>query len=172
MSKRTTGWKLIGRKGGEYYFVDSVFEHQDNFRGVTGSIVRPVSPKEYEEASDRENVAERLEDYWNVCHARDDYDNEEDFDAAFEDFIDEAIEYDGIDQIMFDGSDNCNASDSFDELGIKHEFTDCSGCGRIFGKRDNLDFDEVFDYPALVAIRAYEGGSLSRDYVARIIFGE
>ena len=58
------GFVCIGVKGGEYYFADSVFEHSDNFRGVTGTVVRPVSEDEWDYASDRENVAERLEDYY------------------------------------------------------------------------------------------------------------
>jgi hypothetical protein len=74
---------------------------------------------------------------------------------------------------MFDGSDNCDASDSFTELGIEHEYTDCSGGGRIFGnfgRNDRLTFDEVYNRKALVAIEALEDGAVSADYAARVVF--
>lgn len=157
---RTNSFKLIGRKDNDYYFVDSVFKHRDGLAGVTGSVVRPVSPDEWEWASDRENVAERLQDG---------YDGDLDGDD-FEDFVDRVIADHGIEYLMFDGSDRDAASEAFDDLGVEHKSTDCSGGGRIFSSINDMDFDEVYDRKALVAIAAYEDGAVSYDYAVSIIF--
>ena len=46
MSKRTQGAVLVGRMDQEYYFVESVFEHKNGFRGCTGTVVYPVSDEQ------------------------------------------------------------------------------------------------------------------------------
>lgn len=180
---RTEGFKCIGRIGGDYIFAQSVFKHRDDLSGVTGCSVHPVSAEEFEWNSDKENVAERLEhcfaDLWktdaelrlNACSGRsrwsgqfqDSYDNE------LERWVDQVIDTDGIENIMFDSSFCCDASNAFDQMGIEHECTDCSGCGRMF---PIAGFDEVFDQEALDAINDYEAGKISYDDAARIIFGE
>jgi len=163
---RLNGNKLIGRIGDDYYFAESVFQHSADFRGVTGYVVRPVSPQEYAWASDRENVAERLQS----C-----YDGDTDS-PAFESWVDDAIAFDGIDSIMFDQSFGCAASDAFEALGIEHECTDCIGCGRIYGRFDggnHIEFDEVYDPAALGAILLMESkeGTLTLEQAGRVIFG-
>lgn len=35
--------KLVGRIGDAYIFLDYTFEHSPDFRGATGSSIRPVS---------------------------------------------------------------------------------------------------------------------------------
>ena len=169
---RHNGWVLIGRKDGEYYFCDSVFDHGDGFVGATGSIVRPVSEEEYEWASDRENVAERYCDVWMEMKGIRDYDEDE-HEAEFMEWIDQMLQYDDPAWIMFDDSDTCDASKSFEALGIEHECTDCSGGGRIFNNwhRDGrMEFDEVYNVKALVAIEALEDGAVSADYAAKVVF--
>lgn len=163
---RFNGSKLIGRRGDEYYFADSVFDHGDGFKGVTGYIVRPVSPQEYAWASDRENVAERLQD----C-----YDGDTDS-TAFEDWVDSAIQFDGIENLMFDASYTCDASAAFEALGIEHECTDCSGCGRIWSRDSGKDFDEVYDGAALAAIVAFETEEtknvFTAEQIGRVLFND
>lgn len=175
MSRRTNGIKLVGRDGDTYYFVDSVFEHNDGFRGCTGFAVRPVSPKEYEWASDRENVAERLRELYDCQYGDNDSfyspDCAEDArEADFERFVDDVIHYDGIDHIMFDESYCCDASPVFDRLGIEHESTDCNGCGRMF--KVDSDYEELFDFGAWIGVRSFEGGIGSYEWAARTIFGK
>ena len=162
---RTNGSKLIGCKDGDYYFVDSVFKHDDNLTGVTGNVVRPVSTDEWHWAGDWDNVAERVQDW---------YDGDPD-DDEFKDFVDDVIATEGRESTMFDDSFGSDASAAFDALGIEHECTDCSECGRIFssiGRASGLNFDEVFDRKALIAIQAYEDGAVSYDYAVQVIFGE
>jgi hypothetical protein len=75
---------------------------------------------------------------------------------------------------MFDPSDGCEASAYFDDCGIEHETTNCSGGGRIFGNFGNtgrMVFDEVFDRKALIAIEALEDGAVSADYAGQVVFG-
>lgn len=165
---RHNGWVLIGRNGSEYHFCESVFDHGDDFQGATGSIVRPVSAEEYEWASDRENVAERYCMYWMEMKGIRDYDEDE-HEAEFMEWIDQMLQYDDPAWIMFDDSDTCDASESFEALGIEHECTDCIGGGRIFSV--GSDYEEVFNRKALVALQALEDGAVSADYAAKVVFG-
>ena len=185
MSIRHEGFKCIGRRDGDYYFAQSVFQHRDDFQGATGSVVRPVSADEYEYASDPENVAERYYDCWigqfgsagsphcEECEGHPhsergcDSCNVPSLDA----WIALAINSDGIDHLMFDGSDGCDASAAFDEMGIDHESTDCIGGGRCFTDADRGNWDEVYDRKALVALMALEDGAVDVDYAAAIVFG-
>ena len=166
MSTRKSGFKCIGRIGNEYHFADSVFKHDGDFQGVTGSVVRPVCQDEYDEATSRENIEERLRDAWECMEKEGD---EEDFQA----WVDDVINYDGRESVVFDESDCCDAECAFDAMGIEYVCTDCIGGGRIFGDADGRDkFDEVFDQEALDAINDFEDGRLELDYVAGVVFGE
>ncbi len=49
MSKRTEGSVLVARMDGEYYFVQSVFKHNDDFAGCTGVGVFPVTEAEMDD---------------------------------------------------------------------------------------------------------------------------
>ena len=153
-TKRLKGFKCIGRKGDDYYFADSTFKHRDDFQGVTGTVVRPVSTEEWDWASDPENVAERLLECYDGCKCDADWMNGD----KYNDWVDMVICADGIAETMFDTSYTCDASDAFDEMGIEHEATDCNSCGRIFGRLGFDDFDEVFDREALMAINLIEAG--------------
>jgi hypothetical protein len=169
---RINGAKLIGRIGDDYYFADSAFKHErdgnNGFQGVTGFIVRPVSEAEYEWCSDRENVAERLQDVY-ACIKDQRLCDTDVNSPEFEEFVDNAIRYDGIEHLMFDSSYTCDASRAFDNLGIEHECTDCSGCGRIFG---SLNFDEVYDYFALLAINEIEAGNFDAESASSMVFAD
>lgn len=183
MGERRKGFVLIGRVDGNYYFADSVFEHEhDGFRGVTGSVVRPVFADEYEWASDPENVAERYQDIWGYtfesaadtccenCFGEPDPDTgcDECNIPSLDRWVSDIIRFDGIENAMFDPSYVCDASPVFERLGIKHECTDCSGGGRIF--TNGVDFDRLHNPDAYAAILKYEEGSLSFDNAARGIF--
>lgn len=192
MSIRHEGFVLIGRRDGDYHFVESVFDHGDGFQGATGSIVRPVCKDEWEWASDPENVAERLHEYWECEYgrnARSTCDECEGFPdsskgcetcgiESLDDFTARVIAHDGIEHLMFDSSDKDAALAIFEGFVEGVVTTDCSGGGRIFGRDSYVEgnpfrgFDEVYNRKALVAIQALEDGVVSVDYAARIIFGE
>lgn len=166
---RINGSVLIGRNGDEYIFVNSVFDHGGGLRGAAGCSVRPVSTDEYDWATQRENVEERLIDHYEAI-----YDgklhSDESRETDFQRFVDDVIQYDGIDNIMWDESYCCEASEAFDELGIEHECTDCIGWGRVFDK--NSDYEEIYNLAAWVAIRSLEAGSFTAEHAAKIIFGD
>lgn len=175
---RHKGCTLIGRNGSDYFFADSVFDHGDGFKGVTGFVVRPVCTKEWEWAEDRENVAERYDDVFNKfwdgkgsgsrCKSTGRFISARE--TAFNAWIDLAIAVDGIDHLMFDGSYVCDASDIFDRLGVEHETTDCSGYGRIFSK--DSDYEELYNLSAWVAVRSLEAGHCSAEWAGNTIFGK
>jgi len=184
---RINGFEPVGRIGDEYYFADSVFQHSD-FAGVTGTSVRPVSAEEYEWASDPENVAERYCYLWEEMHGSNGADDCEecgghpDSDSgcsscgvpSLDAWVDTAIRIDGIDHLMFDESYCCDASDAFDELGIEHETTDCTGGGRCFGRDSrghSSTFDEVFNQEALDAIIDLEDNNGRVNPTAEAVFG-
>lgn len=162
---RKNGFTLIGRIGSEYYFCDSIFQHRDDFCGAIGSIIRPVSQEEYDWANEIENVKDRLYDVYCERNSVQDLDTD---DPDFTKWVEDVMHYDGVVNVMFDESYCCDASDAFEELGIEHECTDCTGGGRIFSNCP--DFDEVFDRKALVAIQALESGAVDADYAAKVVF--
>jgi hypothetical protein len=159
VSIRVEGFKCVGRNGNEYHFVTSVFDHGDGFAGVTGLIIRPVCADEYN-SWDFEAVAEYLEE----CGLHEGKTCKE-----YMAFVNEAINIDGIEHIIFDESEGCNASAFFDALDVEHECTDCIGGGRIFN--GDSDYEEIYDHAAWVGIRALEGGTGPFDFAAKAIFG-
>jgi hypothetical protein len=160
MKIKVTGCKLVGRNGTDFYFVSSIFDHGSGFRGCTGFVVRPVSAAELNSYS-RDDVRDYLDDAG--CH-------EGKTCAEFNRFVDDVIQYDGVDKVFFDESFCCDASEHFDALGIEYECTDCSGCGRIFSA--SSDYEELFSHAAWIGLRAFEGGNVSFDWAARAIFGD
>ena len=179
---RYSGFVCVGRSGDEYYFVESIFDHGDGFQGCTGCVVRPVSKEEYDWASHTDNVMEWVGDVWEELYkhkACDDcekccgfLDEEEGCEncgvPSLRDFAEKCIDEEGIENLMFDPSNCCEAEEAFAEMGVECECTDCVGCGRIFTR--GMDFDEVFDRAALEAINDFEGHKCSMDYAVSTIF--
>ena len=58
--------KLVGRIDNTYYFCDTLFEHGDDFRGATATVLCPVPRDVYEERIDAGNpdTLEYFEDCW------------------------------------------------------------------------------------------------------------
>lgn len=189
---RTEGAVLIGRKDGEYWFVDSVFQHNDNFAGCTGTIVVPISVAQAEEMLSVEYLQDRYEDVWHEsansdikynCDPCTEGPNEAGCDycgyQSFSDFCSDIAQYEGLDAVTdFPGHDFEAAilellgdekdTDPRDRL----ETVDCTGCGRIFGEPlAESDFDKVYNHKALTVILAFEDGAVTYDYARHVIFG-
>jgi hypothetical protein len=185
-SKRTEGAVLIGRKDGEFWFVDSVFKHDDDFAGCTGTCVYPVSEKQADYLLESDQVEERYCDYWNEQakdHLQEDCDNcsgHPDEDgceycgySSLRDLCADIVQYDGIEAMIdYAGDEYTDAMNEHGDLDDKAEYADCVGCGRIFGRQGPDDFDEVYNRKALVAILAYEDGAVDYDYACRVIYGD
>lgn len=184
MSNRTEGAVLVGRKDGEYYFVSSVFKHDDDFFGCTGTVCRPVTEEIMDDLLSTDNLVERFQDFWEEKYkgdAKDDCQNCEGFldEEGCEDcdypsvksFCNEIGQYYGSDAVIDDpGYDYAEVLNAVcdDEIG----YADCTGCGRIFDRSGILDdFEEVYNHKALVACLAYEDGAVEYDYAVKMIFG-
>lgn len=187
-SRRTNGVKLIARMDGEYYFVDSVFDHGGDFVGVTGTVCHPVSEEQAKELLSLDNLEERYGDHWeeryrNVvdadCEECDGCINDEGCDScgypSLRSLCNEIVQCEGIDAVIdYLGSD---FTDALTAIGEDAEYADCTGAGRIFGNcgREGPmspdEFDEVYDRKALVAILAFEDNAVPYEYAAKVVFG-
>jgi hypothetical protein len=183
MSERTEGAVLVARDGGEYYFVQSVFKHDDDFAGCTGICCDPVTEEHMDYLLSTDNLVERYGDHWEEisnnaldenCEACDGFLDEEGcVDCGYpsvESFCSEIGQYEGSSAVIDDpGGDYAEALNA---IGIEAEYANCSGCGRIFGRMSLGDFDEVYNRKALVACLAYEDGAVDYDYACKVIFGK
>jgi hypothetical protein len=183
---RTKGAVLIARKGDEFWFVDSVFQHDNDLAGCTGTIVYPVSAKHADHLLESDQVEERYCDYWNEQaedHIQDDCDKcsggpDEDGceDCGYQSLRDlcaDVVQYDGIEAMIdYAGDEYVDAMNEHGDLDDEAEYADCVGWGRIFGRQGLNDFDEVYNRKALVAILAYEDGAVDYDYTCRVVYGD
>lgn len=150
--------KLVGRtEDGEYYWLDEVFEHAKNFRGACGSVFRPVTVAQKEEAMTPENAKERFRDLWQEAVRT----------GHTEDSLDEYVEsIVGCDELesFFDLSyyDNgCEIAEIYNsELPAdapeedNAEFCECVGRGRCFNHK--IKWAKVYDTKALKLALSYE----------------
>jgi hypothetical protein len=87
--------QIIGlTKDGEWVCIDYAFEHDGDFRGVTGSSMRVVTKGEYDERMDPENAAEHLEDVWRMMVT----DSEET--RSLDEYVEAVLDADGADAIF------------------------------------------------------------------------
>jgi len=187
---RTEGVVLVARKGGEYWFVSSVFRHDADLYGCTGTTVYPVSVEQADDALSIDSLEDRFEDYW---RERAENDVQEDCEncaggpdeggcedcgyQSLRDFCEDIARYDGYDAV-FDYP-GYGYEEALRELLVSNddpdcvETVDCSSCGRILAAPVKYtDFDEVYNPAALEGCLAYEKGVISYDDAVRIIFGE
>jgi len=158
--------KLVGRKDSEFYFVDDIFKHGDDFMGATGTGVAPVSKEYHEYATSREGLAERFVDAMSqeewlgvIGRDEDEFDSEEELEKAIIDSIVDQHRYGQLDPFeeAYDEEEQMRAIGfSEDEYPI---FEVVSG-GRIFSK--DMKFDEVYDQELLDRILLAEDGKLSK----------
>jgi len=185
-SERSKGVVLVGRKGDEYYFVDSVFRHDDRLAGCTGTVVCPVSTEYADHLLSADQVEDRWFDSWreyafrciesDCRNCRNGVDEEGCEDCGYQslrEFGAEIANGDGIDA-MIDRTDQeyVDALNEHADLDDEAKYADCIGCGRIFGRLGLDDFDEVYNRKALVAILAYEDGATDYDYTRRVVYGD
>ncbi len=184
---RTNGVILVCRKDSEYWFISSVFDHGD-LAGCTGTICYPITEEMMDELLSIDNLVERFGDYWEERYRDDVDENCEACDGWIDEdgckdcgypslrsFCGEIGQYEGPEAVI-DNPGN-EYAEAINAIGVEAEYADCFGCGRIFGSFNEDesmspdDFDEVYDYKALVASLAYEAGAVDYNYACRIIFG-
>ena len=139
--------KLIGRKGEEYYYLDYVFTHRQDFKGATGSIMRPVTEAEAEERRDDWDSDGEM---WRQAVAG------ESTTLSQEEWQQQALAIDG-DDLVFDLSYCCtHGEDLLERLGRdEYELVECLGGGRCF--YTDIEWDELFEPELWELIKEYEG---------------
>jgi hypothetical protein len=126
--------KVIGKTAdGDFYCCEDIFRYSDNFKGATGTVLRPVSLAEYENAENPDNpdTRDRFLDLWKEVVQAGCTEN------GFDDWLKMLLATD-FPECSFDVG-----GDAFwDEIRkIESDLTeekfpifDCIGCGRIFSK--------------------------------------
>jgi hypothetical protein len=155
--------KLVGRKGNEYYFLDYVFKHENDFMGAVGTVVTPVDSNYFEYATSRDGLAERYLDAMSESEWCNTLGLDED-DCTEEEIID------GIENLYRVGElqpfEECSSNEESQMREIA-EFSDSNkyplfeviGGGRSFDK--NNKFDEVYDKSLLALIIKAESNKLA-----------
>ncbi len=182
MSNRTEDTTLVGRIDDMYYFVESIFEHRDDFRGVTGCAGISVNDEHAKEIMSLDNAEERYSYVWEEMNAESADDNcpkcrgtaqiigcEDCGYSSLSAWCTQIINTDGIDAFIDDAGHEAVAA--VHEITGDTEYVDIHSCGRIFASLKLNDFDEVYNRKALVAALAYEDGAVGYDYAVRVIFG-
>lgn len=139
---------VVARKGNEFYILETVFEHDNGFKGATGLVAVGIEQREYDyRTTDRDELTEYFRDSWKEAVKTDDTE------LGLEDYVDDMIELEDIEEIIFDSS----ASEYLEEInekGFDFVYTDCVGGGRIFLHEN--DFDEVYRQDLIELIKQYE----------------
>jgi hypothetical protein len=141
--------KLIARNGDNFYILEEIFKYSDDFRGATGTVLRPVPRDEYEERTSTENKEDYYREIWQQAVAHGDTD----------DGLTDWMQYNdaGNDSDMFDESGSYEYGDQIRALGYSEEaypVIECTEGGRCFDKFAN--YDEVYNPELLDKIQAAE----------------
>lgn len=140
--------KLVARRGDEFVFCDYTFE-DGNFKGATGSVLRPVSQDEYDERTSESGLIDYLGELWPDAVSSG---NTEMGKAEWCQYVYDA---DG-DDTLWDMSYS-NFWDQLRAIGFpedEYPVIECTGGGRCFSHDE--EFDEVYDADLLAKIRAIE----------------
>lgn len=157
--ERQTVKKAVGIKDGEVYIAEYFFDYGENFKGVTGWVMRPLTEAEIEAGNEPENYIEYYREIWKEAVRADQTED------GLEDFAEEAARWDeglypGDDPSFRDETEDIvNALCEVDRDEISNYCGDYqtwqySGCGRVFSR--DMEFDYVFDIDLLDKIRETE----------------
>lgn len=139
--------ELIGRIDDEYYFLDYTFDHGD-FKGATGTVLRPIPKDEWEQRCEPENLEEENRESWQYAVS------EGNTDLG----LTEWMEYNDISEPYIDDSGWKYNEELRSKAGLSEEaypMIECTGGGRCFdtkGARDQ-EFDEVYNAELLAVIQ-------------------
>lgn len=149
--KQTTINAIVGRRDGAFYAVNYTFDdilNGSTFRGVTGTLLVPVSARRVEEAKELDNLKDRFEDCWREAVKAGS--TEQGLEEWVEPLADEL-------ENLFDLSDydlGCKAAEIYNsELDPaatddddRADFSECIGGGRCFkaSDADPKNWDKVY----------------------------
>ena len=144
--------KPVGIKDGSIYFLNYVFDHSDNFRGATGTVLDPITSN-YIENITTEDWTEYSRDLWkSAVETNSTEDSLEDYAAKIKN---ESESYGQL----FPGHDDSYSE--FHDEAKKHfdsnvETFNCCGGGRCFNLELLNSFDKVIDQDLIDLIKSYE----------------
>jgi hypothetical protein len=144
--------KPVGIKDGSIYFLNYVFDHSDNFRGATGTVLDPITSN-YIENITTEDWTEYSRDLWkSAVETNSTEDSLEDYAVKIKN---ESESYGQL----FPGHDDSYSE--FHKEAKKHfnsnvETFNCSGGGRCFNLELLNSFDKVIDQDLIDLIKSYE----------------
>ena len=145
--KQTDYKKLVGRTGDEYFFIDYSFEHSEDFKGTTGSVMRPVSRQEYEDRTSEENMRDYLKDSWQAAVESGRYEE------SLDDYLEEIEPDEMFDQSYPEYAEQLR--EKFPEFTEEdYPIIECIGGGRCFSK--GMKFDEVYSPELVKVINKFE----------------
>ena len=156
--KRQDVNKLVGKTAsGEYYWLNNVFEHSDDFKGACGSVFRVITEDQYEEDTSEEALYDRLGGCWQSAVEAGETE------MGKQAWVEMVFDCDGDDAI-YDLSYSGNGDEIIElynkelpedaEGGERARFCECIGGGRCFSKE--LTFERVYDQAALDLALSYE----------------
>ena len=145
-------YKPVGIKDGSIYFLDYVFNHADGFKGATGTVLDPITPKYIKDIT-TEDWIEYSRDLWRSAVETNSTE------ASLEDYAKLIQEDSEISGLLYPGHDN-SYSELYDEA-KKHfdyevETFNCCGGGRCFNLELLNSFDKVIDQNLIDLIKSYE----------------
>jgi hypothetical protein len=140
--------KLVGIIDDEYCFLDYTFKDGD-FMGACGTILQPITRKQYEYDTSEDSLLERLGEWWK--NAVDNNSTE----LGKVEWVRDIYNRDG-DDALYDLS-GYDLWDQLRNIGLTEEdypVFNCIGGGRCFDK--NMKFDKVYDQKLVDIINQYE----------------
>lgn len=145
--------KLVGRIDNAYYFCDTLFEHADDFKGATATVLCPVTRRFYEDRTNPEDfdTQDWFEETWQGAVASGNTKE------GLEDFTAQCLRDNG-DEAVFDFS-GYNYWDllreAIPELTEEdYPVFECIGGGRSFSP--DMNWDEIYDEEMWQQIKAIE----------------
>jgi hypothetical protein len=144
--------KPVGIKDGSIYFLNYVFDHSDNFRGATGTVLDPITSN-YIKNITTEDWTEYSRDLWkSAVETNSTEDSLEDYAVKIKN---ESESYGQL----FPGHDDSYSQ--FHDEAKKHfdyeiETFNCCGGGRCFNLELLNSFDKVIDQDLIDLIKSYE----------------
>lgn len=139
--------KLVAKQDDEYIILDYIFEDK-NFKGATGTRLRPVPKSEYDERMSPEYQREYMRELWEMAVQE----------GRTDDGLDDWIEYQDLgEDWVFDLSYMHEYWPQIRALGYSEEdypVIECTGGGRCFTKGDK--YDHVYNKTLLKEIEKVE----------------
>jgi hypothetical protein len=133
---------LVGKDlNGEYVFLDSTFEHSDNFKGATGTTLELIHQDTVDELSTIEGMVNYgYDDSWKMAveggHTE----------LGLDDWCQLVLDTDGVESFFDSSGEGYQLIETLEDAGLIEKdqwpLTNCRSGGRCFGA--SMKFEEVY----------------------------